>query len=45
MPFWAGAVSGVLGGFAYLAVHFSMLRFQLDDPLNAVAVHGGGGEP
>ena len=39
----AGAVSGFLGGFAYLAVHFAMLKFKLDDPLDAVAVHGGGG--
>ena len=26
-----------------MIVHFGMLRLKLDDPLDAVAVHGGGG--
>ncbi len=42
--FWAGAVSGLFGGLTYLAAHFAMLRGGLDDPLDAVAVHGGGGK-
>jgi hypothetical protein len=25
--FWAGAVVGIFGGLAYLAVHFLMLRY------------------
>ncbi len=43
-PLWAAVLMGIFGGFAYLAVHFIMLKFGLDDPLDAVAVHGGGGK-
>ena len=32
------------GGLAFLSLHHLLLfRLQLDDPLDAVAVHGGGG--
>ena len=41
---WTGCVAGILGGFGYLAVHVIMLKCKFDDPLDAVAVHGGGGE-
>ena len=27
-----------------MGVHLVMLKMRLDDPLDAVAVHGGGGE-
>ena len=37
-------MAGILGGFGYLAVHVIMLKCKFDDPLDAVAVHGGGGE-
>ena len=30
-------------GALHLGIHHLMLRFRLDDPLDAVAVHGGGG--
>ncbi len=40
---WAAIVVGVLGGFAFTSCHYAMLRFRLDDPLDAVAVHGAGG--
>ena len=43
MP-WAALIVGVFGGVAFLATHEIMIRCQLDDPLDAVAVHGGGGE-
>jgi len=40
---WAALIVGGLGGVAFLLVHFGMLKLKLDDPLDAVAVHGGGG--
>lgn len=40
---WAALVVGAGAGFAFLSVHTLMLKFKLDDPLDAVAVHGGGG--
>lgn len=40
---WAALVVGVLGGLGFLAVHFLMLAARVDDPLDAVAVHAGGG--
>ena len=43
MP-WAALLVGVFGGWAFVAVHWAMLKARLDDPLDAVAVHGGGGE-
>jgi len=40
---WAALIVGGVAGVCYLATHFGMLRFKLDDPLDAVAVHGAGG--
>jgi len=40
---WAALIVGALGGAAFIAVHELMLKLRLDDPLDAVAVHGGGG--
>lgn len=40
---WAALLVGSWGGLGFLAVHHVMLRLQLDDPLDAVAVHGAGG--
>ena len=34
---------GVLGGLALILVHHAVLRAGVDDPLDAVAVHAGGG--
>ena len=30
-------------GLAFITIHFAMLRFHFDDPLDAVGVHAGGG--
>jgi len=40
---WASLIVGALGGLGFLVIHFGMLRLRLDDPLDAVGVHGGGG--
>jgi len=40
---WAALIVGGMGGVAFMVVHFTMLKMRLDDPLDAVAVHGGGG--
>ena len=40
---WGALIVGAMGGAGFLAVHFCMLKLKLDDPLDAVAVHGAGG--
>jgi len=40
---WAALIVGGFGGVGFMVVHFGMLRLKLDDPLDAVAVHGAGG--
>ena len=40
---WAALIVGGIGGIGFMLVHFGMLRLKLDDPLDAVAVHGAGG--
>jgi len=40
---WAALIVGGMGGVSFMCVHFGMLKLRLDDPLDAVAVHGGGG--
>jgi len=40
---WAALIVGSWGGLGFLAVHRLMLWQELDDPLDAVAVHGAGG--
>ena len=40
---WAAIIVGCLGGVGCIIVHHIMLRLRLDDPLDAVAVHGAGG--
>merc|ERR1719228_1548683 len=40
---WAVLIVGTGGGLAFLCGHHLMLRGRLDDPLDAVAVHGCGG--
>jgi ammonia channel protein AmtB len=34
----------MIGGLAYLSAHFAVIKLGLDDPLDAVAVHAGGGK-
>ena len=41
---WGALIVGSFGGMAYVAIHMLMERCNLDDPLDAVAVHLGGGE-
>ena len=36
---WAAAVCGMVGGVIYTHTADAMLRFQLDDVVNAVAIH------
>lgn len=40
---WAALVVGFFAGLSFIGVHYAMLAGQMDDPLDAVAVHGGGG--
>jgi len=40
---WAALIVGAMGGIGYIVVNKLMLRCKLDDPLDAVAVHGAGG--
>ena len=36
-------VVGVAASLSYLATRYTILWFRVDDPLDAVAVHAGGG--
>ena len=40
---WAGLVVGILAGCVYYGASKLMISCKLDDPLDAVAVHMGGG--
>lgn len=40
---YAALIIGVIAGLAYVAWSTAMLRLKVDDPLDAVAVHLGGG--
>lgn len=40
---WATFIVGFIAGFFYLITHHAMIWFRIDDPLDAVAVHSGGG--
>ncbi len=40
---WAALLIGIMAGFVFVAIHILMLKFKLDDPLDAVGVHFGGG--
>ena len=40
---WAALIVGGCAGIGFMVVHFVMLYLKLDDPVDAVAVHGGGG--
>jgi Amt family ammonium transporter len=41
---WGALIVGMFGGVAFITVHIAMIKCRLDDPLDAVAVHGGGGK-
>jgi Amt family ammonium transporter len=40
---WTALIVGLLAGVVFILVHNLMLKLRLDDPLDAVAVHAGGG--
>ena len=40
---WEALLVGILAGTVYLGVSKLVLKLKLDDPLDAIAVHGGGG--
>lgn len=40
---WACSVVGVGAGLSYMFISFLMIKARIDDPLDAVAVHFGGG--
>jgi Amt family ammonium transporter len=42
-PAWAAVIIGALSGPLYLSFNWILLRCQIDDPLDAIPVHGGGG--
>ena len=41
---WGALIVGMFGGAAFILIHTAMLKCRMDDPLDAVAVHGGGGK-
>jgi len=43
MPTWGGVATGVVAGLIYYILHHLMIKMHVDDPLDAVAVHAGGG--
>ena len=40
---WAALIVGSLGGLALVGIHGCMIKSKIDDPLDAVGVHAGGG--
>ncbi len=40
---WTACLVGAVGGAIYVLVATVMVKIKVDDPVNAVAVHGGGG--
>nr|XP_045598271.1 putative ammonium transporter 1 [Procambarus clarkii] len=40
---WSACVIGTVGGSVFLAIHTLLPKLKVDDPLDAVAVHMGGG--
>ena len=41
---WAALLVGCFGGVVYLGSSKLVIWFKLDDPLDAIAVHAGGGK-
>nr|XP_053630022.1 putative ammonium transporter 1 [Cherax quadricarinatus] len=40
---WGAVVIGLVAGAVFLGIHFLLPKLRVDDPLDAVAVHMGGG--
>ncbi|XP_063223199.1 putative ammonium transporter 1 [Bacillus rossius redtenbacheri] len=43
MALWSSLVTGMTAGCVYVFLHYLVARCRIDDPLDAVAVHLGGG--
>ncbi|XP_068081982.1 putative ammonium transporter 1 [Anabrus simplex] len=43
MTFWSSFLSGAFAGVVYMAIHKLMIWCRVDDPLDTVGVHFGGG--
>ncbi|XP_045105403.1 putative ammonium transporter 1 [Portunus trituberculatus] len=43
LPTWGSCITGVVAGLVFLSLHVLLPRLSVDDPLDAVAVHMGGG--
>ncbi|EEB19154.1 ammonium transporter, putative [Pediculus humanus corporis] len=43
LNFLSSFIMGIIGGLIYYGFHFLMLHLKIDDPLDATAVHFGGG--
>ena len=41
---WESLIIGLLAGIVYIGASKLVLKLKLDDPLDAIAVHGGGGK-
>ena len=42
-PVWASLIIGAMGGAVFHGVHWLEMKARMDDPLDAVPVHFGGG--
>lgn len=40
---WAAVVVGAVSGPLFLFFRFLLIKYQIDDPLDAIPVHGVGG--
>ncbi|XP_064601317.1 putative ammonium transporter 1 [Liolophura sinensis] len=40
---WGAFVTGLIGGVVYMLISWSVVKLRVDDPLDATAVHFGGG--
>ncbi|KAK4291048.1 hypothetical protein Pmani_036096 [Petrolisthes manimaculis] len=43
MPIWGSCVTGIVAGMLFITIHTLLDKLKVDDPLDAVAVHMGGG--
>lgn len=40
IPSWAAIIIGLIGGFVYVMACIFMYKFKIDDPVEAIQVHG-----
>ncbi|XP_059082063.1 putative ammonium transporter 1 [Tigriopus californicus] len=40
---WSACLAGAVGGLIYIVIAQLVIKLKIDDPIEAVAVHGGGG--